>query len=83
MNLGKVMAGVAAVSLMAAPIAVEAGTKASAVAMPAHAATNVDAKHKGVGGGFLIGGLALAAVIGGIVALSTGGKHHCDSPGAC
>ena len=79
MNLSKMMSAVAAISLVAAPVAAQAGTKASSIAVPARSSAKVGNEHRGVS--LLLPFAAAIVVITTVVVVAT--NDSCDSPGGC
>lgn len=80
MKLRNVLPAVAAAGIMIAPVAAQAGTKAAAAvpaagmslaSMGARSSTSVAAKQKAASSTLLIGALAGAAVIAGVVIAAT------------
>ncbi|WP_285713676.1 hypothetical protein [Erythrobacter oryzae] len=90
----RMLAATAALGLVAAPIMAQANTRAAdsaaaystANALPGlgRAAGGEGQAEEGAGGSaLLIGGVAVAVIIGGIVVASDSGDNGCASPGAC
>lgn len=90
----RMMAATAALGLVAAPIMAQANTRAAdsattyntSNALPGlgRAAGGEGQGEEGIGGtALIVGGLAIAAIIGGIVVASDSGDEDCASPDAC
>ena len=90
----RMLAATAALGLVAAPIMAQANTRAAdsaasystSNALPGlgRAAGGEGQAEEGTGAGtILLGGFAVAAIIGGIVIAADSGDDDCASPGAC
>lgn len=90
----RILAATAALGLVVAPIMAQANTRAADSA-PAYSTSNAlpglgraaggeGQSEGGIGGGsLLIGGVAVAVIVNGIVVASDSGDNGCASPGAC
>lgn len=91
-TMTRMMAATAALGLVAAPIMAHANTRAGDSGM-VYSTSNAqpglgraaggEGQEEGGAGTILLGGLTVAAIIGGIVVAADSGDNGCASPGAC